>query len=406
MKRRREHGISLFEIIAVMAVLIILMALLMGVISRFRESTKKMTCANNLRQIGLAMHTYASANKDRLPTSDIAGFPVWLTGIDPYLRSMNTYLCPSDRDPSQIAFLVPGAPQAQQGTFSQTVFDIATITVTKAGPGCGDITGGNHHPTLKILIPSQGYDATITADSRTWQIGAPGAFTTPGFTNVKLSDIQFTVIDTYSSYGTPGMWQTTQYWRPNGVNPYLRDRSGFYTWWGIKKDASTMLFAWACGGSEYWFYGKGYSYEPGPAVPDVEQYMFDKAAGLTDLTFYDLGIWVSVDVGTSSQAQSGTITIPPIQQMGDQKFSASYAYNNQASSLKRQSSPKRIVLALDYVGVLAKPTTEQPDKIAERHLGKRVNVLWLDGSVESVTFKDLATISGGTAGFKPDVWLP
>ena len=63
MKSHRGSGFTLVEILVVMAVIGVLVAIMLPAIQKARESARKTQCANNLKQIGLAMHAYLNNHK-------------------------------------------------------------------------------------------------------------------------------------------------------------------------------------------------------------------------------------------------------------------------------------------------------------------------------------------------------
>jgi prepilin-type N-terminal cleavage/methylation domain-containing protein len=68
MRRRLRRAFSLIELLVVIAIIAILVSLILPAVQSAREASRRASCQNNLRQVGLAAQNYES-QKQRLPES-------------------------------------------------------------------------------------------------------------------------------------------------------------------------------------------------------------------------------------------------------------------------------------------------------------------------------------------------
>jgi prepilin-type N-terminal cleavage/methylation domain-containing protein/prepilin-type processing-associated H-X9-DG protein len=93
MQRRNSRGFTLIELLVVIAIIGILIALLLPAVQMARETARTAQCANNLKQIGLAMHAYLETHEAfpqgcAVPPERYHGFLFWAYLL-PYMENDN-----------------------------------------------------------------------------------------------------------------------------------------------------------------------------------------------------------------------------------------------------------------------------------------------------------------------------
>ncbi len=138
MKKFRRYGFTLVELLVVIAIIGVLVGLLLPAVQAAREAARRMSCSNNFKQVGLAMHNYHSAYKQ---------LPMLMGGTDSYTDT-NNQLPVTSNDDMQLSIFVGLTPFMEQQALWEQIsnpFQVsAGVSYNPMGP-VPNMSLGNHN---------------------------------------------------------------------------------------------------------------------------------------------------------------------------------------------------------------------------------------------------------------------
>ncbi|GAA4466394.1 DUF1559 domain-containing protein [Novipirellula rosea] len=154
--QRRDHqrqGFTLVELLVVIAIIGVLVGLLLPAVQAAREAARRMSCSNNFKQIGLAMHNYHAAY-NQLPIHGSG------TGMGLDTANPNWWQGSNSSNKLSLSAMVGMTPFFEQQALWEQISNPDTKTVTGAAPPSNTGVPGAWPamgPSAKSFSTSPGY---------------------------------------------------------------------------------------------------------------------------------------------------------------------------------------------------------------------------------------------------------
>ncbi|MCW3060338.1 MAG: prepilin-type N-terminal cleavage/methylation domain [Capsulimonas sp.] len=157
----RRSGFTLIELLVVIAIIAILAAILFPVFAKAREKARQISCASNLRQLGLGLMQYTQDNDESfMPGRFGSSIQGWAGVTYPYVKSVGVFKCPDDSANATVANTYPisyainnalgtmapsgGSVNTNMSALAAPASTVMLIEVTGSTPGIVNGAGMNY----------------------------------------------------------------------------------------------------------------------------------------------------------------------------------------------------------------------------------------------------------------------
>ena len=227
-----KRGFTLIELLVVIAIIAILAGMLLPALARAKEAGKRISCVNNMRQLGLSLRMYADDNDGQFPPRLLPN--AWPTTLQPYYRDAKLLRCASDGpnpvtgvsdpnypyDSSPRSFIINGWNDYFQNTLSNgfsmgAIYGLSMKEAAIKEPSATIVFGEKRtespHYYMDFLEPPIGNDVDELEHAR------HNGGTRAGGSDYAFADGSATYLRYGRSLAPVNLWAVMDSWRNNAI---------------------------------------------------------------------------------------------------------------------------------------------------------------------------------------------